>query len=326
MDAYIPPPSPGASRPLSRGDYGQENANNAPLVPPSTFFSSTLPTSHSVPSSNIVPPSNSVPSSNYLPPSHSLTLFNQPPGLPSGPVVHFHTPLQNTVFPSVSQSLPPSPLPSNFVRDVPPHLELPDGAAPVCRCRRSIEHPRHTVPNVSDPPSSDVVSPITTPQPIVHHPPSHHHAAPMTPFTPQQTFSPNSLPPPTLPVPPAPPPLPNILGYQAFYQLPPPPTITVPPTPPPLPNIQGHHAFYQHPPHAAFYPPPYHPHVHAQPPPNVGFAYPPHPFPLLAPLLGCPRLFLLMLPKLHRLLFPILFLVLIIIYPLILLLFVVYPL
>ena len=244
MDAYIPPPSLGDLRPLSRGDYGQENANNAPLVPPSTFFSSTLPTSHSVPSSNFVPPSNSVPASHFLPPSHSLTLFNQPTGLPSGPVIHFHTPLQNTVFPSVSQSLPPSPLPSDFVREYPPHLGLPDGAAPVCRRHRSIEHTSRTVPNITAPPSSKVVPPITTPQPVFHHHPPQPQAALLTPSTPQHTFSPNPLPPPILPVPPAPPPVPNIPGYQAFYQLPPPPAITVPPAPPPLPNIPGHHAFY----------------------------------------------------------------------------------
>src|SRR6266511_4750118 len=152
LNAYIPPPSLGGPHPLSRGDCEQDNTDDAPLVPPSNFFSSTLSTSTSLPPS----------SSNYIPPSNSLMLFNQPGSFHPGPIVHFHTPLQNTIFPSVSQSLPPSPLPSNFVRDIPPHLELPDGAAPVRRRRRSIEHPCHTVPNVLDPPSSDVISPITT--------------------------------------------------------------------------------------------------------------------------------------------------------------------
>jgi len=109
MDAYIPPPSSGATSPLSRGDHGQEDLDDMPRVPPSNFFSMTLP------------------------PSTSLSLFNQPAGLHSGPIIHFHTPLQNTLFLSVSQSLPPSPLPSSFVRDPPPHLNLSDGAAPFHR-------------------------------------------------------------------------------------------------------------------------------------------------------------------------------------------------
>jgi len=73
MDAYIPPASPGVTLPLTRGDHEQEDVDDMPQVPPSNFFSMTLP------------------------PSTSLSLFNQP-----GPVVHFRTPLQNTLFPSVS--------------------------------------------------------------------------------------------------------------------------------------------------------------------------------------------------------------------------------
>src|SRR6266545_5089979 len=122
MNAYIPPPSLGGPHPLSRGDCEQDNADDAPLVPPSNFFSLTLSTSTSLPPS----------SSNYIPPSNSLMLFNQPGSFHPGPIVHFHTPLQNTIFPSVSQSLPLSPLPPPaFIRDIPLHLGLPDSAAPV---------------------------------------------------------------------------------------------------------------------------------------------------------------------------------------------------
>ena len=290
MDAYIPPPSLGASRPLSRGDYGQENADDAPLVPPSNFFSSTLPTSASIPPST---------TSNYIPPSNSLTLFNQPGSLHPGPVVHFHTSLQNTVFPSVSQSLPPSPLPSPspaFTREVPPHLGLPDGAVPVRRRHGSTEYPPHTVPGVAALPLSDVIPPSTTLQPTTHpHLPLHMtqpHTTPMATFMPRQP----PLPLPSLTVPPAPPPLQNIPPHQAFYSLPPPPTITVPPAPPPLPNILLQNAYYPPPPQTAFYPPPYYPHTHAPAPSNTGFAYPPHPFSFPAPPAGVPPVF----PPVHH--------------------------
>ena len=109
MDAYIPPPSLREIHPLSRGDHGQDNVDSVPIVPSSNFFLTTFP------------------------PSNSLTLFNQPTNSQLESNVHFHTPLQNTVFPSVSQSLPPFPLPPNFVRELLLYLGLPDGAAPVPR-------------------------------------------------------------------------------------------------------------------------------------------------------------------------------------------------
>ena len=239
MDAYIPPPTPGELRPLSREDHRHEDG--IPHVPPSNFFLTIFP------------------------PSNSLTLFNQPSHSQSGPVIHFHTPLQHTVFPSVSQSLPTSPLPPHLVRDTPPHLGLPNGAAPIRRRRRSPEREQGetAIPSAVDTAASFPVSP------------SPHPTAYPTPVPQQQQFLQNTLPPPSLPVPPAPPPLPNIPTHSlpphiqsapivaTALQPPtsfPPPAPSIPVLPPPLPNIPPqHNQPPQFPPHMPPLQPPYHP-------------------------------------------------------------------
>jgi len=255
MDTYIPPPTPGELRPLSREDHRDEDG--IPHVPPSNFFLTTFP------------------------PSNSLTLFNQPSHSQSGPVIHFHTPLQHTVFPSVSQSLPTSPLPPHLVRDTPPHLGLPDGAAPIRRRRRSPEREQGetAIPSAIDTAASFPVSP------------SPHPTAYPTPVPQQRQFLQNTLPPPSLPVPPAPPPLPNIPTHSlpphiqsapivaTALQPPtsfPPPAPSIPVPPPPLPNIPPqHNQPPQFPPHMPPLQPPYHP----QAPPYGGalFSQFPHP-------------------------------------------------